>query len=175
MTDRDRILADLPTSSTCGVGVPPAPLKDQVLDPWTLFQQRFTALGGEIIEFIQILHVANSFFTDATVQQTLPNRIANVWEAEAGVTTADLAIAETGSIILSAKPGSSRLASLAPPIHIILLDPKSIVPTLEDAMAIMPRETSVIITGPSRTADIEGVLVRGVHGPKRVIVALFPP
>ena len=181
MTDRDRILADLPdptNEATKGSTIPLA-ASHQASDPWTTFQERFEALGGEIIGFDQVHTVAQTFFIDTgvpqSVQETLMELTQNVWDAEAGITIADLAIAETGSFLISAKPGASRLASLAPPVHIVLLDAKNLVMTLEQAFYRMPAETCVIVTGPSRTADIEGVLVRGVHGPKRVIVALMPP
>lgn len=92
----------------------------------------------------------------------------DVWQADMGITLADFAIAETGSIVLSAGNNRARLASLTPPTHIVLV--KEIVATLEEAFARITDRTSVIITGTSRTADIEGVLVRGVHGPKELIV-----
>jgi L-lactate dehydrogenase complex protein LldG len=69
---------------------------------------------------------------------------------------------------VSAANGRSRLASLAPPVHIALVE--DIVGTLDEAIARIDGRTHVVITGTSRTADIEGVLVRGVHGPRKLFV-----
>lgn len=176
MTDRELILANVPTirvgRENCNVGDPK--IRNESTDLWTQFQKRFSALGGEVIQFEQINNVAQTFYVDANIDIKLPIIIDDVWSAEAGITRADCAIAETGSIIVSAKSGLSRLASLAPPIHIVLIDQKNIVSSLEEGVNSMSKVSSVIITGPSRTADIEGVLVCGVHGPKRIIIALLP-
>ncbi len=95
----------------------------------------------------------------------------DMWAAAAGVTSTLCAVAQTGSILLSSGQGMRRMASLAPPVHIALVD--RIVPTLADALALLPSETSVLVSGPSRTADIEGVMVRGVHGPGELWVVLM--
>ena len=92
----------------------------------------------------------------------------NVWQADIGITRAEFAIAETGSVVLSSGTDHARLASLTPPVHVVLVD--RIVNTLEEGIAQLSNRTSVIVSGTSRTADIEGVLVRGVHGPGDVIV-----
>ncbi len=129
--------------------------------------------GGQTAEslynLIQTLGQDKVCYLDADLP-TIPGLIttSDVWQADIGITLADFAIAETGSIVLSAGSQRARLASLTPPTHIALV--KEIVPTLEEAFARMTDRTSVIITGTSRTADIEGVLVRGVHGPKELIV-----
>jgi L-lactate dehydrogenase complex protein LldG len=95
------------------------------------------------------------------------------WEAEVGFTFADFAVAETGSVVIAAGAGRHRLASLASEIHVALIPATSIVATLEEAIARIGPRTSVIITGPSRTADIEGVLVRGIHGPRELVVVRY--
>ena len=96
--------------------------------------------------------------------------VSDIWEAEVGFTLAEKAIAESGSLLLSAEKGRRRMASLAPEIHVCLVPRNSIMKTLEEGLASLPDRTCVLITGSSRTADIEGVLVRGVHGPKEVWV-----
>jgi len=91
-----------------------------------------------------------------------------VWDAEIGVCFADLAIAETGTLLVAAKSGRSRLTSLAPPVNVVLIRESSIVASPEDAFVRLPKETCVLISGTSRTSDIEGILIRGVHGPREI-------
>jgi L-lactate dehydrogenase complex protein LldG len=95
--------------------------------------------------------------------------------ADAGITLARMGIAETGSIVIRSGSDTRRLASLAVPEHIAVLREGQIVPDLLDWAATlgspMPAN-EVLITGPSRTADIELNLVMGVHGPKNVHVVL---
>jgi L-lactate dehydrogenase complex protein LldG len=110
-----------------------------------------------------------------------PERAADLGalaELSVGLTGADAAIAESGSIILSSGPGRGRLASLLTPFHIAVLRRDRIVRTLEDFFARRPDvptlgSNCVIITGPSRTADIEMTLSRGVHGPREIHVILI--
>lgn len=93
--------------------------------------------------------------------------------ADAGVTTVDLAVAETGTILLS-DPEELRL-SLVPPIHIALVPESRLVARMEDAWAkfSVPPKMFTLITGPSRTADIEKTLVLGAHGPKKLFLCLL--
>jgi len=91
-----------------------------------------------------------------------------------GITGVDAALAATGSLVLTSGPGKPRLASLLPLVHIAVLSAGQIVPHLEawiagqrasgDA-ALAAARSAVIITGPSRTADIAMELILGMHGP----------
>ncbi len=95
---------------------------------------------------------------------------------KAGVTGALLGIAESGSIVLIGAEGQPLAASLLPEIHIAILRESDLVPTLPDALSrpeIRSASAAVIITGPSRTGDIEMTLTLGVHGPKEVHVFLM--
>lgn len=97
--------------------------------------------------------------------------------AAVGLTGADAGLAETGSIVVASGPGRGRLASLLPPVHVAILRRRLLVASLPDLIAERPELVTaganfVCITGPSRTADIEHVLARGVHGPKDVHVIL---
>jgi len=97
--------------------------------------------------------------------------------AVVGVTGADAGLAETGSVVISSGPGRGRLASLLPPIHVALLRRSDVVWSLAELIGSRPALVTaganfVCITGPSRTADIEHTLSRGVHGPKEVHVIL---
>jgi L-lactate dehydrogenase complex protein LldG len=98
--------------------------------------------------------------------------------ADMGLTGADLAIAETGTLVLASGPGRSRLVSLLPPWHVAVVAASRIVAGLAEAGAVVaswwggePARAGanvVFVTGPSRTADIELTLTRGVHGPREV-------
>jgi L-lactate dehydrogenase complex protein LldG len=83
-----------------------------------------------------------------------------------GVTRAAGAIAETGTIILDDAHTSRRLAALAPWIHVAVFTPAQIHAHVADAIASLGDDPNVIwCTGPSKTADVEGILIEGVHGP----------
>ncbi len=96
-------------------------------------------------------------------------------EADTGVTSADFALADTGSLVFMTEP---RLISLLPPRHIAVIDRAKILPSLDQLFSRVPQPGAVssfmvLSTGPSRTADIEMRLVRGVHGPGEVIVVVI--
>ncbi len=97
-------------------------------------------------------------------------------EAKVGVTESELAVADTGSLLMDASPAERRLASTLPEIHIALTPLSGLRATLGQALAgIDPRRMRYLaaVTGPSRTADIERVLTIGVHGPVRLIIAFY--
>ena len=119
-----------------------------------------------------------------------PDDDAELFAAGAAITGIAAAVAETGSLIWHAGPGAPRAATLVPPLHVAVVAVEQIVADLLDyfvllstrPLATCPTPRSFpgaahshrlpshlnIITGPSKTADIEGVLVTGVHGPGRV-------
>ena len=109
--------------------------------------------------------------------RTLDQAGDEAWfSSAAGVTTVRAAVAETGSLLVASGEDSPRSGSLIPPLHVALVAASQIVPDLVDAFAVFSADTLpagiALITGPSKTADIEGVLVTGVHGPGRVIILL---
>ena len=94
-------------------------------------------------------------------------------DLDVSVTGADLAVAETGSVAHLAKPGDGRSFSLLATVHVAILPLARIVPDLdaylrwlEPIAAEGNRSCATLITGPSRTGDIEMILTMGVHGPK---------
>ncbi|MFN0058646.1 MAG: lactate utilization protein C [Planctomycetota bacterium] len=99
------------------------------------------------------------------------------FEVEVGVTEVFSAIAETGTLVVASSASSSRGAWLVPPVHVAIVLASQVVPDLIDglrqlaALRVQPSAV-VFITGPSKTADIEGILVTGVHGPHSVQVLL---
>jgi L-lactate dehydrogenase complex protein LldG len=98
--------------------------------------------------------------------------------SQATITLAEVLVAQTGSVIVSAACGG-RGASIVAPVHIVVASASQLVPTLDDAFArihergVAAQNSYVgMITGSSRTADIEKTLVMGAHGPRRLVVIL---
>ena len=120
---------------------------------------------------------------DAALQLVRYEKPANEWRSEffddidASLTPARSAIADTGSLILWPDARAPRLMSLVPPIHFVLLDAATIHTDLYAAMkaeqwvAGMPTN-ALVISGPSKTADIQQTLAYGAHGPREVVVLL---
>lgn len=97
------------------------------------------------------------------------------FDADIGITDADAGLAETGTIIVRSDHSRSRGTFLVPPVHIAILRTSRILPDMLDFWGEFsgPMPTSMVfITGPSKTADIEGILITGVHGPGAVHVVL---
>ena len=96
--------------------------------------------------------------------------------AEVGISGAEIALAETGSVLIHSGPGKSRLATLLPPVHIALLSSRKIVPDLfaySGSRASDIPSNLTFVSGPSKTADIEQTMAIGVHGPKRFVVIVY--
>jgi len=82
------------------------------------------------------------------------------------LTPATAAIAESGSLVLDDDRTADRLAALAPWIHIAVLETSAILRTIPEGLAALGDSSNAIwVTGPSKTADVEGILIEGVHGP----------
>lgn len=96
----------------------------------------------------------------------------------AGITGVDFALAETGSLVLTSLTEGSQLVSLVPPVHIALYRRNQLRASLDEVLQSLPVDSDqsrpsparsvVFVSGTSRTADIEQILVRGVHGPRSV-------
>ncbi|MCC6677921.1 MAG: LUD domain-containing protein [Phycisphaerales bacterium] len=98
-----------------------------------------------------------------------------LYSADAGITDVQVAIAETGTLLCASGPGRGRGLSLVPPVHIAIVRESDVIADLVDFRpdpAALP-SSLVLITGPSKTADIEGILITGVHGPRAVHIVLI--
>ncbi len=164
------------------------------------------ALGMEVVEtdlgerMVQLTHTrpshliapaihltkedaANVFGTEPTVEAIQHHARHSLRQkfidAAVGISGANMAIAETGTIVLVTNEGNADLTTTLPPVHIALFGIDKVVATLDDAVAMLrmlPRSgtgqlmTSYVnwITGPSRSADIEQSLAIGVHGPREM-------
>lgn len=97
--------------------------------------------------------------------------------ADVGISSAEAALAETGTVVVGSGAGKSRLVTLLPPIHIALVPASKLTTDLFTWAAARPQTAppanTVFISGPSKTADIEQTMAIGVHGPKRFIVILI--
>ena len=99
----------------------------------------------------------------------------------AGLTICELAVAQTGGLVQAAGPGGGRILSLLPPLHVALVREADVLPDMAAlARALIDQErfplgppALALISGPSKTADIEGTMIRGVHGPGRVELILW--
>ena len=97
-----------------------------------------------------------------------------------GVTSADYCIAESASLVLKTRPGQPGMVSLLPSIHVAVICEDQLLESLAECYALVQRDMvaekegmtccMTVISGPSKTADIEAVMVHGAHGPREVII-----
>jgi len=101
----------------------------------------------------------------------------DLFQMDAGITSVRAGVAETGVVVLWPTPHEPRLMSLVPTVHVAVLDADTIYNSLAEMMAVerwadgMPTN-ALLISGPSKTADIEFTLVFGVHGPKELVLLI---
>jgi L-lactate dehydrogenase complex protein LldG len=109
-------------------------------------------------------------------------RVGQDADVRVGLTGVDAALAATGSVVVLSGNGRYRAASLLPPVHIAVVTPSQILPDLESWWAVQKtagldqirrHSNIVVITGPSRTADIAMQLVMGMHGPRELHLVLL--
>jgi L-lactate dehydrogenase complex protein LldG len=99
---------------------------------------------------------------------------------DAGITECDALIAQTGSIFVTSRSAGGRALSILPPHHVVLARREQLLADLPSAFAFIKKKYAAnypsmisLITGPSRTGDIERILVLGAHGPKKLTVLCF--
>lgn len=154
------------------------------VDLWALFSERLRAVNGtpftSVADLATFLASKNhhhgycdpalwpklaSAFPAPFVVETTFDR-TRLDDYQFGITAAFGAIAETGSVMLGDHSTSSRLGALAPWIHIAAVRRDQLLPDIPAALAALPVDPNIIwCTGPSKTADVEGILIEGVHGP----------
>jgi L-lactate dehydrogenase complex protein LldG len=126
-------------------------------------------LARQNIEIIRATHV------DGEARAALRERVAN---CDLGIIEADYAIAATGTFCIVATPERPSSLTILPPINFVMVAVERVLPTLADVIdAVGARNFEshrvALITGPSRTADIEKMIVIGVHGPKQLFAAVL--
>ena len=124
-------------------------------------------------EVERLLHL-----TDLEIEELgiAPNA-QDIFRFDIGISTAQAAIAETGTLVLDSAHERHRFVSLVPPVHIAIVDASRICETLGAALTLLQTgkeisPTVTFVTGPSRTADIELTLAIGVHGPQELYVII---
>lgn len=137
----------------------------------------------KVLNDLRVDHFLSEMGVTSTIvtvnqQSTRQQLIQQMSKAQIGITGVDYAIAETGTCVLVPRKGVSRLVSLLPPVHIAVVEEDQIYENLDDLFALrrlafMQNRSNMgsylsLISGPSRTADIEQTLVTGVHGPVEV-------
>jgi L-lactate dehydrogenase complex protein LldG len=151
-----------------------------------------TASSAAIAEIIMALPAGPIFLQDSPILRRLAPTLAcdrkvrwsteglPAEDSQATVTLAETLVAATGSIFVTSGCGG-RGAAVVAPIHIVLAFTDQLVPDLEAAFARLYQNGAaqqnsmvVLITGSSRTADIEKILVMGAHGPRRLVVSISP-
>jgi L-lactate dehydrogenase complex protein LldG len=154
------------------------------VDRWALLAERMKAVNAtpissvaELVSYLEANHYLHGYCDPALwpkLQAAFPATFtvetefdrSRVDDYQFGITAALGAIAETGTIILSDNGTSRRLGALAPWVHVALVRQSEIFLDLPAAVTAMPKDPNIIwCTGPSKTADVEGILIEGVHGP----------
>ena len=103
-----------------------------------------------------------------------------VFQTDVGITGGDYVIAETGTLVIHPRKGVSRLTSLAPPVHIAVIKRGQVLPSLDELFLLEHIDIHTsnrhagmnLISGPSRTGDIEATIVHGIHGPVETHIVL---
>ena len=141
-----------------------------------------TKLGAQRIaisdtpEIERLMHM-----TDLQIEELgVAPSASEIFGFDVGITTAQAAIAETGTLVLDSARERHRLVSLVPPVHIAVVDASTIYATLGETLSMLQNGEELspavtFITGPSRTADIELTLTIGVHGPQELYVIINQP
>jgi L-lactate dehydrogenase complex protein LldG len=168
--------------------------------PEMVFAQKFTALTGKFafcedyLDFTTIIkelsaegQLGDIFCNDEKLSEVLLKAGVKFSADAAGIafhkttiTTCECLIARTGSIMVSSMQSSGRRASVAPDVHIVVAYTSQLVDDIKDGFQFLKekygdKQPSMVsmITGPSRTADIEKTLVLGAHGPKEIYLFLL--
>lgn len=131
-----------------------------------------------LAEFLQSRSVLRHSYESLSHLDFAAQRAAML-ACDIGISSVDCAIAETGTLMVCSRPGQERVASLLPVMHVAIVERQQIVPDLLDAFDILHQRglgnlpsNTTLITGPSKTGDIELQLTTGVHGPKHWRVIL---
>ncbi len=162
-------------------------------DLWEIFSRNFSAVSGRpmtsvdsIIDFLKenkqthgycdpsLMDLIGNALIDAGIEVETEYDRTRYDDYAFGITRATGAIAESGTLILNDEQTSDRLAALSPWVHIALVKPTEILRTIPEAIDSFGNSPNIIwATGPSKTADVEGILIEGVHGPGEEIALLI--
>ncbi len=149
----------------------PAALKKIATDEkWS----RIASHDGELVNFASKSLGLPVLLTDQVYD------VQEMEKCDAGITECDALIAQTGGVVVTSRSAGGRALSVLPPHHVVLARREQLVADLPAAFALLQQKyannyPSMIsfITGPSRTGDIERILVLGAHGPKKLTIFCF--
>ena len=176
MSSRDDILARVRRNQPAAVALPEVPLFDAVVHD---FKTNLERMGGEFATSIDVrkkfpeARVIVSTVPEVQGNRQLPDDPRKLEDVDVGVVRARFGVAETGSVWLSEHEFGVNALGFLPQHLVVLLDPKAIVPNLHHAYrhpAFREARYAILMTGPSATADIEGILVRGAQGIRSLTV-----
>lgn len=126
-------------------------------------------IAKKLPESLEVLHIESGYDRDA------------LEASDAGLTECECLVAQTGSVCVTALSSGGRTLSVLPPHHIVVARRAQMLPDLTAAYELLAQKYAPnypsfmsFITGPSRTGDIERILVLGAHGPKKLTVLLVP-
>ena len=189
MSSRAQILARVRRNQPAWRELPKIPSFDRpVDDPWPAFVMALARMGGSVAEppegatadaFIRSLFPQAAVICSATPEVAGTRSVATVRQpgeledVDVGVVRASFGVAETGSVWLSEREFGINVLGFLSQHLVVLLDPRAIVPDLHHAYrhpGFREARYAVFMTGPSATADIEGVLVRGAQGIRTLTV-----
>jgi L-lactate dehydrogenase complex protein LldG len=162
-------------------------------DLWEIFCRNFKAVNGKpmdsVAQVAEFLKSTNQLrgYCDPALFDAVGSKLAAAGLAvettydrdryddyQFGITRATGVIAESGSVIIDDNRTSHRLAALSPWVHVAVLERSEIHRTISDAIAAFGDSPNIIwCTGPSKTADVEGILIEGVHGPGEQIALMI--
>lgn len=160
----------------------PAPPPGSAVDA---FQALFEAAGGEVVRVPDGLGARNwlrefaAGFDTVVVGESVPDGLrplldaAPAEKADLGVSMARAAVAETGSLVMDARDG--RRAQLLAPTHVVFVNAEAVYASLREGFVDMASTLPSAIglhSGPSKSADIGQIMVKGVHGPGRVVAVV---
>jgi L-lactate dehydrogenase complex protein LldG len=152
----------------------------------------------EAAQYLKTLATENQWKQIATHRSPLPQSLAGklslpclftdtgydpaaLEQCDVGISGCDALVAQTGSILVTTQSAGGRALSVLPPHHVVIATRNQMVPDLASALQVVrqlyaPNWPSFLsfITGPSRTGDIERILVLGAHGPKKLTILLAP-
>jgi L-lactate dehydrogenase complex protein LldG len=163
----------------------------QMDDPWERFKSMLSAVNGRAFESVtdlgrwllesgyihgccdpDLIDQLGSAFPEGLTMETEFDR-TRIDDYAFGITRARAAIAESGTLVIDDATTWQRLAALAPWVHIAVLRRSDLWCDIPTAVENLGDDPNVIwITGPSKTADVEGILIEGVHGPGEQVCLL---
>jgi L-lactate dehydrogenase complex protein LldG len=162
-------------------------------DLWEIFSRNFKSVNGkamtsveQLVDFLKETKQLHGY-CDPVLYEKIGSHLAATGliveteyhrdrydDYQFGITRATGAIAESGTVIIDDDRTSSRLAALSPWVHVAVLERSEVLRTIPDAIAAFGESSNIIwCTGPSKTADVEGILIEGVHGPGEQIALLI--